>query len=123
MRSRKPRYKVGDRVRIQSIDYIKNSSKPHGDHYTFVGESEDSLCFNKLMFKYCGEVTTITFATDEYDFPQYLVTAAKRKHFWNEEMLVSAVSPEEQRKIREHMGIENNSFNKELLCAKQQLLR
>lgn len=55
------KYKVGDKVRIKSIEWYEENRNAYGD------VDNDNVVFNSNMVKYCGkEATIICVKTDEY---------------------------------------------------------
>ena len=76
------KYKVGDRVRIKSIDWYNKNKDTDGKVWTSGGQ----IPFDKCMSEWCGKVMTISHVrTDHYTMVEDLVG------YWSDEMIESKV--------------------------------
>ena len=81
------KYKVGDKVRIKSLDwYNKNKSKSHGT------VACGGKCFEYDMGEWCGKTMTIIAA--HKTCYSYIMKEDGRKHFWTDEMIEGLVEEE-----------------------------
>ena len=72
------KYKVGDRVRIKSLDWYNENKNNFGKVWCANG----SIPFDSDMRKYCGKVMTISHdRADHYTMVESLV------HYWTDEMI------------------------------------
>lgn len=84
------RHKVGDRVKIKSIDWYKDNMDDNG--YIFFGHH----MFDEDMSKLCGKTMTISYIT------QYGVIAmVENEYYWTEEMIACKI-----------IEVEENEYNK-----------
>lgn len=79
------KYKVGDRVRIKSIDWYNENKDEHGD----IDISHD-FTFYADRSKYCGRVFTI----DEVFDNCYTVKEDNHEYYWADEMIEGLVQDE-----------------------------
>ena len=84
------KHKVGDRVRIKSIDWYNENKNKIGficfDHANFIPE----------MSRYCGEILTINRVVEEFE--QYLVSECAFS--WTDEMIEGLVEEENKPKFK-----------------------
>ncbi len=115
MEERKMRYKVGDRVRVQSEEFVRNTGDSYdGMHYQFIGNSTDDLVWNHNMFKYCDKLATIMRAHPSLG--HYYLDISKANHYWSEEMLLGAGEfSEDQKKFGGQFGLNTSKFSEVLL--------
>ncbi len=109
-------YKVGDKVRVQSATFVRNTSMLYdGEHYQFVGNSTDELIWNSKMFKYCDRLATITRVLSNSG--HYHLDISKSNHYWSPEMLTNANKhyEEDQKKMSGQFGPIPSEFSEELL--------
>lgn len=72
------KYKVGDKVRIKSIDWYNENKNKFGKVWTSGGQ----IPFDKCMSKWCGKVMTISHVgVDYYTMVEDLVG------YWTDEMI------------------------------------
>ncbi len=114
-------YKIGDRVRVQSATFVRNTSVPYEDeHYQFIGNSTDDLIWNVKMFQYCDQLATITYVHSRLG--HYRLDISKSKHYWSPEMLHGINEFGEfdgfngdQKKMSGQFGLNTLEFSEELL--------
>lgn len=70
-------YKVGDRVRVKSLEWYNQNKNKHGEVLLLSG-----ICFSEGMAKYCGNVVTIESFTRNYC---YYIKGCK-DYIWDDEM-------------------------------------
>ena len=85
------KYKVGDKVRIKSIDWYNENKDAYG-HITFCREDEEDVIFDTLHSEYCGEILTIEAIV--YD-TRYLMIPDIHMSEWTDEMIEGLVEEEE----------------------------
>ncbi len=112
-------YKVGDRVRIRSKDFMENTGKPSvGGGYERIGCTDDPLTVTGRMLEHCGQKAIVTevFKSLGRRLTRYNIDLTGRSYAWNNEALValSATATEEERKLRRLLNKEKE-FNEELL--------
>lgn len=78
-------YKVGDKVRIKSIDWY-NENKDYDKGIIYFEESFD---FTESMSKYCGQIATITYIIEKYD--EYKINLDHGYYAWTYEMFEGLV--------------------------------
>lgn len=78
-------YKVGDKVRIKSIDWY-NENKDYDKGIIYFEESFD---FTESMSKYCGQIATITHIIEKYD--EYKINLDHGYYAWTYEMFEGLV--------------------------------
>ena len=88
------KYKVGDKVRINSIDWYNENKSKRGficfDYANFIPE----------MSRYCGEILTINQVVEEYK--QYLVSECPFS--WTDEMIEGLVEEETKPELKFKVG-------------------
>ena len=82
------RFKVGDRVRIKSLDWYNENKDEYGT-IIFSTESGD-YSFIKEDTRFCGRVVTITYARNGH----YFIAEDDRGYFWIDEMIEGLVEEE-----------------------------
>ena len=80
------RFKVGDRVRIKSIDWY-NKNKDEYSNVPLIGATDSSYDFTELMREFCGKVMTISCV---YIY-SYNMVEDNGKYFWTDEMIEGLV--------------------------------
>lgn len=78
------KYKVGDKVRIKSKKWYRDSDKDRHGNVMF----PDGMCFNKNMAKFCGKVGIINFVIGG---SWYKINLDFDKWFWTEDCFEEAV--------------------------------
>ena len=118
--SREPEFKEfnkGDKVRIQSEDFIRSTSQkcenPGVDvYYQYIGGSDDSLQWIHGMFEYCDRVATITEKASVSKEIRYLVDIDGGMYSWIPSMFYQDYK--NYPKFRDKLaGV--SSFNEDLL--------
>lgn len=71
-------FKVGDKVRIKSIEWFNEQDK---DEYGNIGTGEFPF-FHKDMTKYCSKIGTITFLTDVNEY-WFLLSIDSERWQWS----------------------------------------
>lgn len=79
------KYKVGDRVRIKSIDWYNKNKNIFGQVWTNSLSGEYAICFDHDNAKYCGKVLTIAAVEPE----NYAMVG--NKYAWTDEMIEGLV--------------------------------
>ena len=82
------KYKVGDKVRIKSIDWY-NKNKDKDGNIPLVDHTNSKYNFTKRMRGLCGKVMTIS-STNRY----YYDMEDNNEHFWTDEMIECLVEEE-----------------------------
>ena len=82
------RFKVGDRVRIKSLDWYNENKDEYGT-IIFSTESGD-YSFTKEDVRFCGRVVTIAYEGEGH----YLIAEDDRMYFWIDEMIEGLVEEE-----------------------------
>ena len=95
------RYKVGDKVRIKSLDWYNNNKGT--SHCVNIGDKKPSFTYG--MSKYCGLVLTID-DHSEYEGEYYMVED-DGVYTWTDEMIEGLV--EEENNDCEKCGLTRNS--------------
>lgn len=83
------KYKVGDKVKIRSLDWYNANKTEGGEVYL------ESIVFLQLMSKYCGKVATITHA---FRYGYYLDIDRGCYH-WTDEMFEENINDMETKEI------------------------
>ncbi len=110
-------YKVGDRVRVRSKDFMKNTSRPSmGGGYERIGCTDDPLTITRNMTKHCGQKAIITqvFKSLGRRLTRYRIDLTGHSYSWNNEAFVILPTTEEERELRRLLNKEKE-FNEELL--------
>ena len=89
------RFKVGDRVRIKSLDWY-NENKNEVGNVPLIGATDSSYDFTELMREFCGKVMTISCV---YIY-SYNMVEDNGKYFWTDEMIEGLVEEENKPKIK-----------------------
>ena len=76
------RYKVGDRVRIKSLDWY-NENKDEYDDVGVMTEYGDVSYFREAMSRHCSQVLTIICIDED----GYRMKEDKENYFWCDEMI------------------------------------
>ena len=84
------KYKVGDKVKIKSLDWYNANKTEGGEVYL------ESMVFLQLMSKYCGKVATIT--THAFRYGYYLDIDGGCYH-WTDEMFEENINNMETKEI------------------------
>lgn len=79
------KYKVGDKVRIKSIDWY-NENKDYGKGIIYF---EHSFDFTESMSKYCGQIATITHIIEKCD--EYKINLDHGYYVWTDKMFEGLV--------------------------------
>lgn len=79
------KYKVGDRVRIKSIDWYNKNKNIFGKVWTNSLSGEYAICFDHDNAKYCGKVLTIAAVEPE----NYAMVG--NRYDWTDEMIEELV--------------------------------
>lgn len=79
------KYKVGDKVRIKSLDWYNENKDEFG-----VVDINDDFAFYADRSKYCGKVFTISKVFDN----SYLVNEDNGDYYWTDEMIECKVEEE-----------------------------
>lgn len=82
------KYKVGDKVRIKSLEWWENNKNESG----VIETSTNS--FRPEMTKYCGKETAIIEIGEKRDATEYHIAIDEGYWYWNEEFLEDATSNE-----------------------------
>ena len=78
------KYKVGDKVRVKSLDWIKENCEYDDILKCFIYE-ETSIVFSKSMQNFCGQVVTICRIND--DAPPYYIIEGENTKIFDDWML------------------------------------
>ena len=81
------KYKVGDKVRIKSLDWYNKKKDIYG-HIIFYREDEEDVIFDTMHSEYCGEILTIIAIA--YD-TRYLMEEDIHDSEWTDEMIEGLV--------------------------------
>ena len=81
------KYKPGDKVRIKDINWYNANVRGFG-----VVITEDDICFNSDMVKFCNSIVTIE-SVDEIYRCYTIVEDVKPKYIFNDEMIDGLVEP------------------------------
>ena len=104
------RFKVGDRVRIKSIDWY-NKNKDEYSNVPLIGATDSSYDFTELMREFCGKVMTISCV---YIY-SYNMVEDNGKYFWTDEMIEGLVEEEAKPKYEDEVNGEYYSTPKYLV--------
>lgn len=79
IRGDKMKYKVGDKVRVKSLDWFRENCEYNEIHKCFIYK-EEVVVFPKSTQRFCGQVVTICGIVD--DVPPYYVIEDENKWRW-----------------------------------------
>ena len=82
------KYKVGDKVRIQSKEWYESHKNKFGKVWTVCLSGEGTICFDHDNAKYCGKVLTIAAIEPE----NYAMVG--NSYAWTDEMIEGLVEEE-----------------------------
>lgn len=85
------KYKVGDRVRIKSLDWYTSNKNKFGEVWTEGLDGESQICFDSNMIPYCG-METVIFSVERYYYVLKGIPYA-----WTDEM-IEGLAEEETKK-------------------------
>ena len=85
------KYKVGDRVRIKSIDWYEKNKSNRG-YVTIVCEAE--VAFTIEMSSLCGQIVTISQKVYTQDVEFYRIREDRGTYMWTDEMIERLVEEE-----------------------------
>ena len=77
------RYKVGDRVKIKSLDWYNKNKDTNGN------VNCGSKLFTKEMSKYCEKIMIITYISN-----LNIIRMGMDNHYWIEDMIEDIVTPD-----------------------------
>ena len=76
------KYKVGDKVRIKSLDWY-NQNKDKDDNVPLIESTNSYYNFIEVMREACGKVMTISSVNSDY----YDMVEDDGEYFWTDEMI------------------------------------
>lgn len=106
------KYKVGDKVRIKSLEWWENNKNESG----VIETSTNS--FRPEMTKYCGKETAIIEIGEKRDATEYHIAIDEGYWYWNEEFLEDATN-NEQTSLYTDLA---NAINKVVIDHKQSVM-
>ena len=89
------KYKIGDKVRIKSIDWYKNNRDLYG-HIVFPREDEEDVEFDSLHADYCGQIMTIRAIV--YG-SRYIMEDDIHESEWTDEMIDGLAEEESKKEV------------------------
>lgn len=84
-------YKIGDKVRIKSLDWYMSNKDKH-DNIIFYNGYDINICFTHIMATYCGKVMSIVDVDSKHGF--YSMEEDNGKYCWVDEMFEGLVDYE-----------------------------
>lgn len=95
------KYKVGDRVRIKSLDWYNRNKDDYGSIYAGNG-----FCFWKNMVRHCGEIMKITIVkVDPEDSNKGYYFMENSEERWTDEMIEGLVEDEVKPKYEDEVEL------------------
>lgn len=88
------KYKVGDKVRIKSLDWYNENQDANGDVLCFYGVHK----FTKEMSKFCNK--TVTISTNLTGDGEYLIKDDDETNWWTDDMIECKVEKETKSKFK-----------------------
>ena len=85
------KYKVGDKVRIKSIDWYNENKDENGNIRFRISQAVYPIFFSKIMSEFCGKIVTVKKINDG----SYYMKETSNCEFWTDEMIEGLVEDEE----------------------------
>ena len=77
------KYKVGDKVRIKSLDWYNENKDEYGNIRFRISQAVYPIFFSKIMSEFCGKIVTVKKINDG----SYYMKETSNCEFWTDEMI------------------------------------
>ena len=81
------KYKVGDKVRIKSLDWYNENKDENGNIRFRISQAVYPIFFSKIMSEFCGKIVTVKKINDG----SYYMKETSNCEFWTDEMIEGLV--------------------------------